>query len=419
MAWRIDENVIRGEIDNRTPGRVVGRVWLQGRAAPLELDLAGNAWRDLAGRRLEFVNPAPVSSPDGNDGLVPRQTGVIGDCTASRKVRVPEIPLNQIGEYYAAKKPFPWHWGNSLYLEWFSTANGRVVIESASYELKVDPEFAWEMTEAEEEAQRRANAEAMGSFMGRLGEAVAPPEADVEPPAGDSSHRPPTEAEAEKMQEESDLLADRINARVDREGIENFEKILEEELARRREQRGEPPLTPEQEAERLEWLNELSRAAEENLANPDPETEAELARRHPLSERAFVLAGRLVLEPEERGWIPPDAGEEHGLVDLVSSVTQAAAKLAGALDGFAWPPPREFCASSIVRLKRARSSRSRTARGRVLRQAVSRDRRRVAGHSAARAQRARSRMRHDDWRAARKARARLRLGARRPRRFRD
>lgn len=28
-----------------------------------------------------------------------------------------------------AKQPFPWHWGNSLYLKWFSGANGRVVIE--------------------------------------------------------------------------------------------------------------------------------------------------------------------------------------------------------------------------------------------------------------------------------------------------
>ena len=97
MAWRIDRNVIRGEIDNRTRGRVTGKIWFVGRDEPVELALAGDAWRDLAGRHLAFVNRTPRA---GNmDGFAARQTGVIGDCTASRKVKVPEIPLEQIGEY--------------------------------------------------------------------------------------------------------------------------------------------------------------------------------------------------------------------------------------------------------------------------------------------------------------------------------
>ena len=87
MAWRIDEEVIRGEIDNRTRGRVTGRIWLAGRNAPVELDLAGNAWRDLAGRRLEFVNPEPKAGQFPLEGFAARPTGVIGDCTASRKVK--------------------------------------------------------------------------------------------------------------------------------------------------------------------------------------------------------------------------------------------------------------------------------------------------------------------------------------------
>lgn len=28
MAWRIEEQVVRWEIDNRTPNRVVGKIWL-------------------------------------------------------------------------------------------------------------------------------------------------------------------------------------------------------------------------------------------------------------------------------------------------------------------------------------------------------------------------------------------------------
>ena len=129
MAWRIEDSVVRGEIDNRVRGHVTGRIWFAGRPDPIELKLMGNGWRDLAGRRLEFTNPEPT--PGDLDGLALLQQGTVGDFTASRKVKVPEIPMDQIGEYYAARKPFPWHWGNSLYLEWFSERNGRVVISQA------------------------------------------------------------------------------------------------------------------------------------------------------------------------------------------------------------------------------------------------------------------------------------------------
>lgn len=84
MAWRIDEQVIRGEIDNR----VRGRLWLVGRKEPLELELAGDCWRDLAGRCLEFVNPGPKNR--ASDTLTTDQKGVVGDITASRKVKVPD-----------------------------------------------------------------------------------------------------------------------------------------------------------------------------------------------------------------------------------------------------------------------------------------------------------------------------------------
>jgi hypothetical protein len=354
MAWRIEESVVRGEIDNRTRGSVVGRIWFVGREAPVELDLTGNAWRDLAGRRLEFVNPDP--KPGVLVDFATRQTGVIGDCTASRKVKVPDIPLDQIGAYLAGKKPFPWHWGNSLYLEWYGTANGRVVIESASFLLTVDEDLAWEMSPQEEEAQRQANAAAMTNFVTKLGDFIDPATLDAATPAapaestGDGAM---TEAEAEKLQEESDQLADRINARVEREGMEHYERILEEEVERRRKESDAAPLTPEQEAGRVEWFGERDGAAEEGA--PDPELQAELRLKHPLDVRALALSSRLLREPQERGWLPPDATSEHVLVDLISSVAKAAVKLAGALDGRTWPPERAFCAGSIVRLKRARA----------------------------------------------------------------
>lgn len=176
MAWRIDEAVVRGEIDNRTRGCVTGRIWFVGQTEPVKLNLTGNCWRDLAGRRLEFTNPRP--KPGDLDRFAPVQKGTAGDITASRKVKVPDIPMDQIGEYYAAKKPFPWHWGHALYLEWFGETNGRVVIESASYDLKIIGESVWEMTSEEEEDQRRANGEAMTGFMERLSRAMMEPTED-------------------------------------------------------------------------------------------------------------------------------------------------------------------------------------------------------------------------------------------------
>jgi hypothetical protein len=351
MAWRLEEFLVRGEIDNRWRGRVTGRLWFVGRTGPVELDLAGNAWRDLAGRRLVFTNRQP--KPGQPTEFAARQTGVVGDITASRKVKVPEIPLEQIGEYYAAHKPWPWHWGNALYLEWFSTTNGRVVLESADYELTVSGEAAWDMTPAEEEAQRRANGQAMAQFMERWGGAAPGPKGAGEPEDTTwDEDRPQTEEEAEHMLEESDRLMDRIQAHMEREGPEaDYEKILEEELERRRRERGERPPTPEEEERRAGWIEELNRAAEEVARDPLAPDEPE--RKHPLAEQAFELSVRLHREVEKRGWVPAAASQEHPVVELVASVMKAGAKLAGALNGEHYPPPVDECGHVIARLKRA------------------------------------------------------------------
>jgi hypothetical protein len=59
MAWRIDESVVCGEIDNRVEGRVTGRIWFVGLDEPVELELKGNPWRDLAGHVLKSTQPNP------------------------------------------------------------------------------------------------------------------------------------------------------------------------------------------------------------------------------------------------------------------------------------------------------------------------------------------------------------------------
>src|SRR3989442_13103539 len=86
VPFRIHESVVRGEIDNRVKGIVRGKIWLEGRADPLVLELKGNAWPDLAGCFLTFINPGKRTPDRDLDMIDPVQNGCIGDLTASRKV---------------------------------------------------------------------------------------------------------------------------------------------------------------------------------------------------------------------------------------------------------------------------------------------------------------------------------------------
>ncbi|MGA3267500.1 MAG: hypothetical protein ABSE16_11825 [Verrucomicrobiota bacterium] len=171
MAFRLHDSVIRGEIDNRTKGIVRGKIWLEGRAEPMVLELKGNAWPDLAGCRLTFANPQKRVPDKDLDSLHPVQTGMIGDLTASRKVRVFDVPLEQALDMLDRKQKPPEHLSNCLYLEWFSEANGRVVIESAGYELSISaPE--WRMTPEEDAERAKQAATGMEEFMRRLAEGI-------------------------------------------------------------------------------------------------------------------------------------------------------------------------------------------------------------------------------------------------------
>jgi hypothetical protein len=384
MAWRIDEQVIKGEIDNTERGRVRGKIWLHGMKEPVVLDLEGNAWRDLAGTRLTFINPDPPK-PRDLDGFFTDQMGTTGDITASRKVRVPDISMEELMERYERKESFPWHWGNSLYLEWFSLRNGRVVIESANYELVISPDRSWEMTEAEEEEQRIANGRAMEGFMDRMAELVAKEEG-AEPDEDDDQDPPLSEVERKADEEAArmDLLMDRITARLDKEEenggdpAEAFERIMEEERERLRKERGEPepePLTPEEEQERQAWIEEANAAAEEaeqemeaerwkgedSLRERDLSSEALAKEGHPLQKAAHELTVRLHHEIKDNQWLKESDPQEHPLREIGTGTMIASAKMAGALNRFEdepddWPPDELSAGDILVRLKKAREA---------------------------------------------------------------
>jgi hypothetical protein len=154
MAFRIQDSVVRGEIDNRLKGIVRGKIWIERRPAPVLLELTGNALPDLAGCLLTFTNPRERIRPWNIDSLHPVQRGSIGDLTASRKTRVFDIPMEQALEMIRHKEKPPEHIANCLYLEWFSESNGRVVIETADYDLKISAP-QWRMSPQEDEDRAR------------------------------------------------------------------------------------------------------------------------------------------------------------------------------------------------------------------------------------------------------------------------
>ncbi len=358
MAWRIEDYVERGEIDNRTKDRITGTIYLCGLDTPIRLELTGNPYRDLAGQLLRFINPKPKPMPEHLRDFAREQTGVVGDMTAARKVKILEIEDDELKHYYINKIPMPYHWGNSVYLEWHSVRNGRVVIESADYLLEVLPEPTWHMSEAEEAEQLEANGRAMVNFMDQLvaaAEAAAHDEED-----DDDSPQSEAEAEADTEAARMDLLNDRVMTRLKKDedaNAEDYFRILEEERERLRRERGDPEpknLSQKEEAEEAARIDAHNADFEEAMAKEGepPELEA-----HPLAEHCQELGMHVRRKIEENGWLPDGAQEEHPLNALQYGIWFASAKLAGALNGRCedWPPEPIVAGDCLVRLKKARN----------------------------------------------------------------
>jgi hypothetical protein len=330
MAWRIDEAVTRGEIDNTIEGRTTGRIWLEGRVEPLVLSLVGDCWRDLAGTRLLFANPHPkiqsdIMNLDGN------QSGIVGDITASRKNKVPMVSEEEFQRLHQNKAPIPYEWKNTLYLEWFSETNGRVLIESTAYQLQVFP-HEWEMDEDAEQAQKLANLNAMRDFMAQVIQRREPGVGD------DKQSEELDEYDWEERLKESDRLTDAYQ--------EVLEKYMEDSDSERKEafvmgwdglldalaerdESGEADFAPDEEDFDTD---------EDADFGEDPDEEGELAdseeddwefddiTSHPLQARAQELAMRAM------DVVPGDTGPGTPAYQLISCLLQVSGKLAGALN---------------------------------------------------------------------------------------
>ena len=316
MAWRIDKAVAHGEIDNTVEGHTTGRIWLHGRDEPLILSLNGDCWRDLAGTRLQFENPDPLPIP-GLESLNIDQIGIIGDMTASRKNRVPTVSEEQMHELYQNNLEIPCEWRNTLYLEWFSEFNGRVVIESTSYQMTIS-QHEWEMDVDAEDAQKLANLNAMRDFMGMV---IRRNSADENAP---NTTGEMDEFAWEERLKESDRLTEAYQEVLEKyvEDSDSEQKeafvmgwdALLDALAERDEAgiESEHPLDFDEDEEEDDFLD---------LDEFDEEDE------HPLQIKAQELAMRAM------DLLPKDAPAGSAAYQLITHLLEVSGKLAGALHG--------------------------------------------------------------------------------------
>jgi len=249
-----------------------------------------------------------------------------------------------------------------------------VVIETTSYQLELDAEPAWTMTEEEENSQRASNQNAMTDFMAKLGLAFGmEPEPDDLFSSGaprknaaeeEDEDMPTSSAEAMADAEDArmQLLLDRVQARMEREGLdeEEYDDIYQEERARLMRERGEKEYepTPEEIKEREARIDELNAICEEALEEYQSEAwKDDDDERHPLVEQCSDLAVSLRHDVYKGDWLPADVHREHPLIEIVNGISSASAKLAGALamsDPGEWPPDILTAGNVLVRLKKAR-----------------------------------------------------------------
>ena len=209
MAWRPYSNLIDGELDDRTPGKVAGWIrFFRSGKRPLKvvLDLAGDFHEDIRGKVIRLSNPEQFDKNhaldrEGTymDGFARMQQGEAGDITAGlslgpwtaelaqrliaqheivwderglpaseREAMRQELAENfrqrvEAGDLYYPYVPYP-------YIEWYSEANGRVVLELEPSQVEIlDGEAVPQPTRpAEDAAAGRKRAEAFGNFFNEM-----------------------------------------------------------------------------------------------------------------------------------------------------------------------------------------------------------------------------------------------------------
>src|SRR5207248_5287477 len=122
------------------------------------------------------------------------------------QVRVIDVPLEEATRLTRSGTQPPEHSANALYLEWFSEANGRVVIESSNYQFDVSP-AEWKLSPEDEEQQIASCHEALRAWLEQLDQIDLPDPEEREFEIEDE--QPLDEFGYEKFMRESDARTDK------------------------------------------------------------------------------------------------------------------------------------------------------------------------------------------------------------------
>ncbi|HEU5397219.1 MAG TPA: hypothetical protein VFV81_08625, partial [Verrucomicrobiae bacterium] len=284
------------------------------------------------------------------DSLKPLQRGQIGDITASRKVRVLDVPMPEAYLMKERGEQVPEHIANCLYLEWFSEQNGRVVIESTDYELNISPP-EWRLTPEEEGERARLAADGMNWFMQRLTDAIEQHRRGQKDPEEDWD-----EHDYERFLKESDARTEKYGELLDKYGdSDEAQEKIAEEMGWKRD------VTPEEAEQQQQWIDEMNRACEEAMSEPPPELDPQREGidwirtedgdiRHPLQHRCSESAMKFWNAADDLGL---EKLADKDLEQFIFEFQTVGAKLAGALNGIA--EDRGFVdeAFTVALLKRA------------------------------------------------------------------
>lgn len=112
INWRPSIYLIEGELDNTTPGRVTGWMRFLGMSKTMQLNLRGDFRDDVRGKRMRFNGEGEMADALAAAAYMAEissdQQGLV--CTITAGIE-PDIYIDYV------------------YIEWYSEANGRVLIE--------------------------------------------------------------------------------------------------------------------------------------------------------------------------------------------------------------------------------------------------------------------------------------------------
>jgi hypothetical protein len=276
--------------------------------------------------------------------------------------------MEQVEEYYKAGRKMPWHWGNSLYLEWYSAANGRVVFESPEMELRMNDEvsvMAVDETDDEEDedapkSQKEAEAEAYAEYMNALVERVA---LRLEDEMNDDDYETIFADERKKLRKQFGIqTVDAADAEV-QEGQEDWVAEVLEHYAKGHD------IVPQEGWQEHDDFEDFDDVFEEDYADGEESEEDEeddvdwdaeegfiTEDSHPLVNACLQRSEIMHRDMQENNWLPDIGQEDHPMDMLHQSVMFAGVKLSSALmDALeVWPPAPSVAGHVLVGLKAAR-----------------------------------------------------------------